>query len=65
MKYLTLKDEMMLLSILRLGDEAYLVSLRKLLNKTTGKEWSVGNIFVSLEKLEKMESYNPELYVKI
>ncbi|MFC1476842.1 hypothetical protein ACFL6L_00070 [candidate division KSB1 bacterium] len=54
MKYLTRKDELMLLAILRLDNNAYLVSLRGLLHKTTGKKWSIGNVFVSLEKLEKL-----------
>jgi len=54
MKTLTRKDEMMLLAVLRLGEEAALVALRELLNQHTGKPWSVGNVFVSLEKLEKL-----------
>ena len=45
---------MMLLAILRLGEEAALVGLREFLNAQTGKPWSVGNVFVSLEKLEKL-----------
>ncbi|MFC1476848.1 PadR family transcriptional regulator [candidate division KSB1 bacterium] len=53
MKYLTRKDELMLLAVLRLDNNAYLVSLRDLLNKSTRKKWSIGNIFVSLEKLEE------------
>ncbi|MCK5148286.1 PadR family transcriptional regulator [bacterium] len=54
MKLLTRKDEMMLLAILRLDEEAALISLRELLNAQTGKSWSVGNVFVSLEKLENL-----------
>ena len=53
MKTLTRKDELMLLAILRLGDEASLVKLRELLMEQTGKQWSIGNVFVSLDKLEE------------
>ena len=53
MKYLTRRDELMLLSILRLGDNAYLVTLRELLNENTEKKWSIGNVFDSLDKLEE------------
>lgn len=52
MEYLTRKDELMILSILKLGDEASLVKIREHLNQHTNKNWSVGNVFVSLEKLE-------------
>lgn len=54
MKYLTRKDEMMCLAILRLEDEASLVGLRALLNEHTGRRWSIGNVFVSLDKLESL-----------
>ena len=53
MKLLTRKDELMLLAVLRLGAEtASLVSLRELLIESTGTQWTVGNVFVSLDKLE-------------
>ncbi len=52
--YLSLNDEMILLCILRLKDKAYLVSIREILLKTTKKKWTIGNIFVFLEKLEKL-----------
>lgn len=61
MKTLTRKDEMMLLAILRLGKEAALVALREILNARTGKPWSVGNVFVSLEKLEKLGYINSSM----
>ena len=51
---LTRKDEMILLSILKAGDEASLVNLRRLLIESTTKQWSIGNVFVSLEKLENL-----------
>lgn len=61
MKILTRKDEMVLLAILRLGNEASLVSVRELLMRETGQQWSVGNVFVSLEKLERAASIRSRL----
>ena len=61
MKYLTRKDELLLLSILRLGNEASLVKLREYLNNSTRKNWSIGNVFVSLEKLEDLGYISPNL----
>ncbi|MBN2357715.1 helix-turn-helix transcriptional regulator [candidate division KSB1 bacterium] len=52
---LTRKDELMLLAILKLGEEASLVRLRELITEQTGTEWSIGNVFVTLDKLEAME----------
>lgn len=53
MKYLTRKEELLLLAVLQLKDKASLVSIRKLLNKSTGEEWTVGNVYVALNKLQK------------
>ena len=61
MKYLTRKDELLLLAILKLEDNAYLVKLREFLNVNTTKKWSVGNIFVSLDRLERQGLINPKI----
>jgi DNA-binding PadR family transcriptional regulator len=53
MKYLTRKEELLLLAILRLKDAASLVSIRELLNKSTGEDWTVGNVYVALDKMQK------------
>ena len=53
MKYLTRNDEIILLAILRLKDLASLLNLRDNLNQKSRKKWSIGNLFVSLEKLEE------------
>ena len=53
MKILTLNDELVLLAILKLGENAYIVKLREYLNENTDKKWSVGNVFILLEKLEE------------
>ena len=61
MHYLTRKDELIILSILRLGKKASLVNLRELLNTHTQKKWSIGNVFVSLERLENLGYINTRL----
>ncbi len=50
--YITRNDEMILLAILKLGEGAYLVSIRDYLNESTRQKWSIGNLFVAFEKLE-------------
>lgn len=67
MKYLTRKEELILLAIFRLKEDAYLVSIRKYLNKNTDRKWSVGNVYVPLDRMEKagyLESYIGEPTVK-
>ncbi len=51
--YITRNEEMILLTIIRLKDNAYLVTILDLLNERTKKSWTIGNLFVSLEKLEQ------------
>lgn len=63
MEYLTRKDELMILSIPRLGKEASQVKLRELLNSNTSKKWSIGNVFVSLERLENLGYIHTKLGV--
>ncbi len=53
MKYLTRKEELLLLAIFRLENNAYLVNIREYLNKNTNKKWSVGNVYVPLDKMCK------------
>jgi len=55
MKYLTRQEELILLAVFQLKDEAYLVTIRKFLRKYTGKNWSVGAVYVPLDRLTKME----------
>ena len=61
MDYLTRKDELMILSILKLGDEASLNMIRDHLNTNTDRKWSIGNVFVSLERLENLGYVHPKL----
>jgi len=53
MKYPTKKEELLLLAVLRLKNQASLVSIRKLLSESTGENWSVGNVYVALDNLLK------------
>ena len=53
MKLLSRNEEYLLLAVQRLGGDAYSSSIRDLLRQETGKSWSYGSIFVSLESLEQ------------
>ncbi len=52
MKLLSSHDEVMLLSILNLGDNAYGMTIRRQVSKATGKEWSIGAVYDPLYRLE-------------
>jgi len=51
MKYLTRQEELILLAVYHLKENAYLVSIRKHLKKFTGKSWSVGAVYAPLDRL--------------
>lgn len=51
MKLLSRAEEIILLAILKLGDEAYGVAIRDHLNIETGTEWSFGSIYMPLNRL--------------
>ena len=53
MKLLTRSEEMILLAVWRLQDNAYGVTVRDQLKDVTGKTWSFGALFVSLDRLTK------------
>lgn len=54
MKYLTRKEELILLAVFRLEDRASLVQIRELLTTSTGHEWTVGNVYVPLDRMSKL-----------
>lgn len=54
MKFLTRQEELILLSIFHLKDKAYLVTIREHLIKITGKSWSIGAVYVPLNRLHKL-----------
>jgi DNA-binding PadR family transcriptional regulator len=53
MKILSRAEELVLLSVWKLRDDAYGVTIRKNIIKTTGQEWSVGAIYVPLDRLTR------------
>lgn len=53
MTYLTRQEEQILMAVLDLEDEAYLVTIRKKIKEYTGKSYSLGTIYVPLNRLEK------------
>jgi len=52
MKLLSSHDEVLLLAILNLGDNAYGMTIRRQVSKATGKDWSIGAIYDPLYRLE-------------
>jgi PadR family transcriptional regulator PadR len=55
MKYLTRQEELVLLSVFRLKDKAYLISIQDHLNRFTGKDWSISSVYIPLSRLEKKD----------
>ena len=53
MRVLTKADELVLLTVWRLHNDAYGVSIRRHIIEMTGNDWSVGAIYDSLEKLTR------------
>lgn len=54
MKYLTRKEELILLAVFRLEHRASLVQIRGHLATCTGHEWTVGNVYVPLDRMSKL-----------
>jgi DNA-binding PadR family transcriptional regulator len=52
MKLLSRTEEMILLSVFTLGEKAYGLAIRGHLNEVSGKRFSVGAVYVPLERLE-------------
>lgn len=52
-KYLGEFEQMVMLAILKLGDQAYGVSIRELLVTAIERDVSVGALYTTLERLEK------------
>lgn len=53
MKLLTRSEEYILLAVWKLQGDAYSIPIQEKLNEITGKEWSLGGIYMPLERLEK------------
>ncbi len=54
MKYLTRKEELILLTVYRLEESASLVKIREQLIESTGHNWTVGNVYVPLDRMHKL-----------
>jgi PadR family transcriptional regulator PadR len=61
MKFLTRADEILLLAILRLKDNAYGTTIIKEVKKRAGKELTFGSLWVSLDSLYKRGMINRRL----
>lgn len=59
MKLLSRQDEIVLLTIWRLKEKAYGVRIREYLSKVTGKYWSIGSIYVPLDRLTEKGFIRP------
>lgn len=53
MKLLSRSEEIVLLTVWKLQNNAYGVTIRELVSNTTGKDWSIGAIYAPLHRLEK------------
>lgn len=60
-KYISRPEEIVLLAVWKLKDNAYGITIRKFIQEMTGKYWSIGAVYVPLERLERkglLTSYN-------
>ncbi len=54
MKDLTLTEEMLLLAVWKLGNEAYGVTIRQHVSKVTGRTYPYGTLYSALDKLARI-----------
>ncbi len=53
MRLLTRMEEILLISIWRLGDNAYGITIREEVGRVTGEEWPLGAVYPYLSRLHK------------
>jgi len=53
MKLLTRAEELVLLAVWRLKKNAYCVPIKSLISEITGEDWSLGSIYMPLDRLVK------------
>jgi DNA-binding PadR family transcriptional regulator len=53
MKLLSSQDEVLLLAVIKLGKDAYGVTIRRAVSEATGQNWSIGAIYDPLYRMEK------------
>ncbi|MGD9346446.1 MAG: helix-turn-helix transcriptional regulator [Candidatus Aminicenantes bacterium] len=61
MKLLSRPEEVFLLAIWKLQDNAYAVTIRDKVKELTGKTWSFGAVFITLERLTKKKYLRSKL----
>ena len=54
-------DEIIMLAVWKLEDNAYGVTIADMLTRISGKQWVLGGIYVPLERLEKKGYLNSSL----
>ncbi len=59
MKLLSRQEEIVLLSIWKLKDNAYGVTIREHVSEITGRYWSIGAIYVPLDRLVEKGFIDP------
>jgi PadR family transcriptional regulator, regulatory protein PadR len=67
MNILTKPEELLLLAICNLKENAYGVEILKYVSEKTGSEWSIGSIYVPLDRLARLgyvETYLGEATAK-
>ena len=55
MKNLSRSEEIVLLAVWQLQDNAYGITIRERVNETTGQDWSIGAIYAPLHRLQKKD----------
>ncbi len=58
MKSMTRQEELILLAVFQLKENAYLVTIREYLMNVTGKNLSIGAVYVPLNRLKKLGYLN-------
>ena len=61
MNFLSRTEEIIMLAIWRLDDNAYGVTIADMLTQISGKKWFLGAVYVPLERLEKKGYVNSRL----
>jgi PadR family transcriptional regulator len=51
MRLLTRAEELILLAVLKLGEEAYAVPILENIEKTTRRKWTMGTVYIPLYRL--------------
>ncbi len=54
LKLLTRAEELILLAVWKLQENAYCIPIRERLAEITGEHWSLGSIYMPLDRLAKM-----------